>query len=105
MRVGTELLDGDASLAEFTRMADVPALQARICYLGMELQRQSVVFNGKGLIFIEIGLGEMENPGRQIEGIAVPVKDVKVFGEERSEPVRRRCHSGCKIGNQPISGP
>lgn len=86
VRVFTELRNGDGFLPQLAGVADVPALEANRSYFRMELQGEAVVLEGECLIWIERGAGEVARPGGQVKGVAVPVEDREIGGEERGEP-------------------
>ncbi len=83
---GAELGGGDGGVVKFAGVAYVPAFEAFGGDFGMELQGEGVASDGEGLIGVEMSLGEVDGVGGKVEGVAVPMEDGQVVGEEWGEP-------------------
>ncbi len=55
----------------------------------MELQPQREAVDGEGLMVVEFRSGQMQRAGGKIEGIPMPVKEMKSRREQRGKPCGR----------------
>ena len=65
----------DASVVQFTGMADIPAFESGNGDLGMKLQAQRKIPDCKCLVRVGFRPGKVKRARREIEGIAVPMED------------------------------